>query len=403
MGIKGLNKIISLYANKSVSVQHISNFTNKKIAIDSEILIYQYRTNGDSNSHIHGFINNVFWYLKNGITPVYVFDGAPSVSKKNNVISKRYSVKEKIYQKAEEIEIKLFEKLDNSNDEFKILDKETNSILDDLYKVQKKIISFNVNRGHRHECKYLLKLMGIPYINASEDAEAMCVSLYYNSLVDYIYTEDTDAIVYSIAYKDKKIGYPKILRKNYIPNMITVIDVEKIINQLEMSADEFIDFSIMSGCDFSVNIPKIGPIKSYFYIKKYKTIENFKESGVVEFPEKFDYEEARNMFSKNYDQIIEKELNVGIPDIEHLKEYLINERNIYPYQIIEKLEYLKNAHGIFICDSYESNIYSSSSFDETKDLDSFNKGSCINNLVLGTFDDDLDDDDLDDDDFINIG
>lgn len=383
MGIKGLNKIISLYANKSVSVQHISNFKNKKIAIDSEILIYQYRTNGDNNSHIHGFINNVFWYLKNGITPVYVFDGAPSVSKKNNVISKRYSVKEKIYQKAEELEIKLFEKLDNSDEQFKILDKETNIILDDLYKVQKKIIS--VNRGHRHECKYLLKLMGIPYINASEDAEAMCVSLYYNSLVDYIYTEDTDAIVYSIAYKNKKIGYPKILRKNYIPNMITVIDVEKIINQLEMSPDEFIDFSIMSGCDFSINIPRIGPIKSFYYIKKYKTIEKFKESGTIEFPEKFDYEEARNMFSKNYDQIIEKDLNIGISDIEHLKEYLINERNIYPYQIIEKLEYLKHDNA------YESNIYSS--FDS--------KGSCINNLVLdlGTFDDD---DDLDDD-FINIG
>lgn len=373
MGIKGLNKIISLYSNNAVSVQHISSLKNSKIAIDSEILIYQYRTNGDENSHIYGFINNIFWYIRNGILPIYVFDGAPSLSKRKNILSKRFSVKEKICQRAEELEMDLFKKLDSSNEEYRILDEETNDILDELNKIQKKITSLNVNRGHRHECKYLLKLMGIPYINAAEDAEALCISMYYNSLVDYVYTEDTDAIVYAIAQKKEGMKYPKILRKNFIPNMITVIDVEKILSNLELSESEFIDFSIICGCDFTVNIPKIGPMKSFYYIKKYKNIENFKDSNIIEIPDNFDYEEARTMFTKNYEQNIEKNLEIGEPDIENLKEYLINERNIYPYQIIDKMNQLIK--------HYQSNMYSSS-FVGLESLES----SGINNLVFDFLD-----------------
>lgn len=397
MGIKGLNKIISLYANSSISVKHVSNFRNSRIAIDSEILIYQYRTNGDKNSHIYGFINNVFWYLKHGIIPIYVFDGMPSISKKRNALTKRLSMKEKIYQKAEELDLKLLEKIETIEKQFTILDKDVNEIIDDINKIQKKIISLNVNRGHRHECKYLLKLMGIPYINANEDAEALCVSLYYNSLVDYIYTEDTDAIVYSISYANKTRDFPKILRKNYIPNMITVIDVERVLKELELTDKEFIDFCIISGCDFSANIAKIGPLKSYHFIKKYNSIEKFKESGLVEFPDNFDFVEAREMFSKNYDQIIDKNLTIGEPDIEHLKEYLINERNIYPYQIIEKLQH--------IIKIYQSNIHSSSFDSFLTDADVSTIGgfseSCINNLgVLETLDLELDSDS--DDDFLNM-
>lgn len=341
MGIKGLNKIISLYAGDSISTQHISNFKGTKIAIDSEILIYQYRANGDKNSHIYGFINNVFWYLKHDIIPIYVFDGMPSVSKKKNILSKRLSIKEKLYQNYEETETEMFEQLSKIKEPFKILDKETNVVIDELQKIHKKIVSLSVNRAHRQECKYLLKLMGIPYIHAFEDAEALCVSLYYKSIVDYIYTEDTDAILYSVSYLPKTRGYPKILRKNFMPNMITVIDVQKILSQFELNRKEFIDFCILCGCDFSETVPKLGPVKSYFIIKKYGSIENIKSSGIIELPDNFEYVEAREIFNKNHDKEVTT-ISLSEPDIEGLKEYLINERGINPYQIIEKLNYLTN-------------------------------------------------------------
>ena len=56
-----------------------------------------------------------------------------------------------------------------------------------------------VGKNHRNECKYLLKLMGIPFIVANEDAEAFCVTLQRRGIADYVYTEDTDIIPYFIA------------------------------------------------------------------------------------------------------------------------------------------------------------------------------------------------------------
>ena len=124
-------------------------------------------------------------------------------------------------------------------------------------------------------------------------------------------------------------------------NMITVIDVQMILSQFELNRKEFIDFCILCGCDFSETVPKLGPVKSYFIIKKYGSIENIKSSGIIELPDNFEYVEAREIFNKNHDKEVTT-ISLSEPDIEGLKEYLINERGINPYQIIEKLNYLTN-------------------------------------------------------------
>ena len=100
MGIKGLNKLISQYAATALSQKHVSEFCGSRVAIDSEILIHKFRTIESKNSHIFGFINNVFWHLENGIVPIYVFDGAPNSAKQSNVLTKRFTYKEQILKKS---------------------------------------------------------------------------------------------------------------------------------------------------------------------------------------------------------------------------------------------------------------------------------------------------------------
>ena len=115
MGIKGLNKLINQYAASAISQKHISEFCGTKVAIDSEILIHKYRSVDQKNSHIFGFINNVFWHLENGIIPIYVFDGCPSAAKQANALSKRFTYKEQISRKVEELENKFVEQLDKQD------------------------------------------------------------------------------------------------------------------------------------------------------------------------------------------------------------------------------------------------------------------------------------------------
>jgi flap endonuclease-1 len=382
MGIRGLNKLISLYSVNSIFQKHISGLKGAKVAIDSEILIYQFRSNGEKNSHIYGFINNISWYLRNGIIPVYVFDGAPNIAKKKNVLVKRLFQKERIYQKAEELEIKFFEKVNaeikNKKSMVLIFNEDLNKDFNELLKIQKKISTINVNRNHRHECRYLLKLLGIPYINAKEDAEELCVSLYHNGLVDFIYTEDTDALVYSAAKmisretQKQNINSPmninslpmnisslpmnrslKILKKNSNYNYVTIIDVEKVIKNMNLTLNQFIDLCILCGCDFCSTIPKIGPIKSYNLIRKYQSIENIRDSKILDFPEDFKYQEAREIFFAE-DSPVEKDLGLSEPDLEGLSKYLINEREIKDVNVI--IEDHINVRKFFT-NNYKNTVY----------------------------------------------
>lgn len=78
-----------------------------------------------------------------------------------------------------------------------------------------------------------------------------------------------------------------------------------------MTQDEFIDLCILCGCDYTTNIPGIGPIKAFKYIEECKTIEeiikkiekeneNPAKKKKYQVPDNFNYIEARNLF-KNPD------------------------------------------------------------------------------------------------------
>ena len=339
MGIKGLNKLINQYAASAISQKHISEFCGSRVAIDSEILIHKYRSVDQKNSHIFGFINNVFWHLENGIIPIYVFDGCPSAAKQANALSKRFSYKEQISRKVEELENKFVEQLDNNEGKDGELDPEINDTLDQLLKIQRKMSFMTVGKNHRNECKYLLKLMGIPFIVANEDAEAFCVTLQRKGIADYVYTEDTDIIPYFIASLEtnpEPVQKPiKILRKGYLNSMVTVIDVNEILSKMNLSPRAFIDMCILCGCDFCTTLSRIGPAKAYTYMQKHHSIENLKSIGIC-IPDDFKYQDARDIFFKGHDQNIEKSLELGRINIDDLKTYLIEERNLNPQPIIDR-------------------------------------------------------------------
>ena len=68
-----------------------------------------------------------------------------------------------------------------------------------------------------------------------------------------------------------------------------------------MTPEMFIDFCIMSGCDYTDTIHQIGPVTSFNLIKKHNSIENVLKM-LDKTVERFDYLEARKIFTEfNYD------------------------------------------------------------------------------------------------------
>ncbi len=359
MGITGLNRIIKRIAKDSIYLCDIKEFKNSIIAIDGEILLHRFKSE-NVNSHIYGFINNVMWYLKNKITPVYVFDGCPNKTKLKNVIVKRSEYKNNLKEKMEEIESQIEKYIleTENNGASQKLSPECNKLYDNLNKIKKKISCMSLDKSYRNQCKYLLKLLGIPYIMAAEDAEAFCVVLQRRGIVDYIYTEDTDIVPYYIASlinednHDNPIKIIKTTNYSKTPfqcadnNIVEVLDINTLIKQLKMSKESIIDMCILSGCDFCQGITKMTDEKAYELIMKYETIENVITSCKTFNYSNFKYKEAREVFYKNYDHGVYEKIKIEKVEAEKLNKYLSEERHIDKIIVNNIINSFKKIHSL---------------------------------------------------------
>ena len=278
MGIRGLNTVIKKYAEDAIKTFDISKYKNSKVAIDCSILLYKFKyASRAENSHLIGIANRVKFYLMNGILPVFIFDGVPPDAKRVTLV-KRQANKEKMYIRLEELRA--------SNPETEQEKKSTN---EEIEKLLSQLIV--IKKSHIDDSKELLEKAGIPYCTAPEDAEKYCAFLQRNGLVDYTVTDDTDASTF---------GCPIILKTSINKN-ITEINTNVILDKFGMSHDSFVDFCILSGCDYTEPIPQIGPITSYNLIKKHGSIEEILKTMPKEYPN-FNYEISRKIFKEfNYD------------------------------------------------------------------------------------------------------
>lgn len=142
-------------------------------------------------------------------------------------------------------------------------EEENKAINEEIEKLLSQIIV--IKKSHIEESKELLEKSGIPYCTAPEDAEKYCAFLQKNGLVDYTVTDDTDASTF---------GCPIIL-KTSINKKITEINTNVILQRFEMTHSSFVDFCILSGCDYTEPISQIGPITAFNLIKNTAQLKKF--------------------------------------------------------------------------------------------------------------------------------
>ena len=244
MGIKGLKKIIKRHAPDAISFDY--SLYNKKIAIDSSILLYKFRyTYTQENFHIQGFLYKVIEFLEKGVIPVFVFDGLPPPAKKNT-LDKRVETRTKMQERIKELNC-LRNKIGQANsidaEEFIDSDDENNEqenvFIKEIKKINKTITNISKNilivkKVHSDEVMEFLNCLGIPFLKAISESEETCAVLQKRGLVDYILTEDTDALTF---------GGTQVILGNelYI--------LEQILTGLEINNDSFIHLCKIFVCD----------------------------------------------------------------------------------------------------------------------------------------------------------
>ena len=313
MGIRGLNAFIKKTCPESITTNKINKYTGKVFGIDASILLYKYRhiSNLDTNcvnSHIIGFLNRIIYYKNNNIVPVFIFDGVPPEQKKNT-LKKRQSIKRKIYEK-----IELLQDITTESETEQIeIDKEINNL-------SRQII--NVTKTHINDVKQLLDLMGTNYYDAPDEAEKYCVYLQKHKIIDYIITDDTDVFTF---------GGINVL-KSSIKNDIIETNINLLYEKLDYSQKKFIDFCILSGCDYLPYVPNLAINTVYTLFKKYDTIEDIIKLNKYSFSEEYignELDNVRSIFLEfNYD--LPEECNVNEVNKEELQKFLdkMNIKNI---------------------------------------------------------------------------
>uniref|UniRef100_A0A5B6ZGV8 Flap endonuclease 1 n=1 Tax=Davidia involucrata TaxID=16924 RepID=A0A5B6ZGV8_DAVIN len=333
MGIKGLTKLLADNAPKAMKEQKFESYFGRKVAIDASMSIYQFLivvgrvgtemlTNeaGEVTSHLQGMFTRTIRLLESGLKPVYVFDGKPPDLKKEE-LAKRYS-------KRVDATEDLTEALKTGNKE-------------EIEKFSKRTVK--VTKQHNDDCKKLLRLMGVPVIEAPSEAEAQCAALCKSGKVYAVASEDMDSLTF---------GAPRFLRHLMDPSSRKVpvmeFEVSKVLEELNLTMDQFIDLCILCGCDYCDSIRGIGGQTALKLIRQHGSIENILENINKEryqIPDDWPYQDARRLFKEPLVHADDEQLELKwtAPDEEGLITFLVNENGFNNDRITKAIEKIKAA------------------------------------------------------------
>lgn len=276
MGIKNLNSFIKKHSQNGIKDITISDLQNRTIAIDTSIFMYKFMY---SHRFIDNFIQQLFHLKSFNIKPIYIFDGKPPDEKKE-VLDSRKESKIKISNKILELEEKR-SKLVDSN-EIENINKEIQNIR------RKQII---VTKNDVLNLKKVFDILNVDYIQANCEADLLCCELYKNNKVYACLSNDMDFL---------PSGAGRLLRNYNLSNNLQLYDLQTILQDLELTYEQFVDFCILCGCDYTCKISRLGPETAFKVVKQYKNIEGILENICGEgkqfkMPNNFDYQGARKL------------------------------------------------------------------------------------------------------------
>jgi len=334
MGIKGLMKFLQDACPKAVKeVKGPEAYTGRLVAIDASMCLYQFmiairenrsgsysnmtNEDGQVTSHIIGMLSRSIRLMENGIKPVFVFDGKPPELKLGELAARRAKREEATKALAIAVE---------SGDQEQIL-KSTK-------------MTTRVTKEQNEQTKKLLRLMGIPIVEAPSEAEATCAALCRDGKVYASATEDADCLTFGT-----KILIRNLMAAEAQKRQILEVHLSVALEQLGVSMDQFIDFCILSGCDYCDTLKGIGPTTAIKMLMQHGSLEAVLENIEKDkIPANFDYGAARLFFQECEAVDTSKcEFEFLEPDFEGLSKFLIEENSFAPERVERYIDRLKKA------------------------------------------------------------
>ena len=347
MGIKELNKTIKRFGDASIFQQiPIEQFKGKRFAIDISIFICGFVMTSQE-LWFNTMTNFLLSFYKHKINIVVVFDGKHVPKEKLIERESRKSASNAQQKRMESIKA-YKEKLLTMcvyDDEIKPIPIKLQETFDELFKrgkakqvnvedteeviefVSEKLYSIEqsaegIKECHKTMTRRLVKYLGIPYIEAYGEAEALASSMAYQGFVDGVISRDTDSLCY---------GTP-ILMTDIKRGLASVVKLDDILSSLNFTKPQFIDMCIALQCDYNKRMPKHGMVAVHKAISQYKSLKEWEAA----FPEKpfhlLKYKRCQEIFKSYSRKYLSKKCSI--------KKRKFNEKEITKLFIEAQYTYL---------------------------------------------------------------
>lgn len=259
MGITGLS--LYLKANNLLITNGNLNDIRQtgKIAVDANWLLYRLlyaaikgaKATDDEEfkdevlfNLTQGIIYNINMWLTNGFVPIYVFDGCQHLQAKAGTLSIRKNQKE--------AQLSNLKVLKNQPDQSAYLEKRKRTV--------------HAESEHYNLFMSTLTTLGIPWLKATDDAEKLCAAMNNSGLVDAVFSSDTDTLTFGANIVITELVGKNIKKWNGYRRA-------GILASLDLTQEEFIDFCILSGSDYSGGLKGVAVKTALNLMQKHGSLE----------------------------------------------------------------------------------------------------------------------------------
>jgi len=287
-------------------------------AIDASIEIHQFLalvrkrdgslftdSQGRVTSHLIGLLTRTSRLMADfEMKPVFVFDGKPNPLKRRTIEMRREARKKAEVEYVEAVSKKDYAK---AWSKAVMTGRVTGSVLDDS--------------------KRLLTLMGIPWVEALEDAEAQASHMAARGDVWAVGSKDYDCLLYGSPILAR---YLTLTGREWLPAqrrsrplIPELIRLSENLALLGITREQLVDLAILVGTDFNQGVKGVGPKKALKLVHDYGSIEQMPEEIRSKLTE--DLNSVRRVFLKP--RVLEEYvLKRSPPDRDGLVKFLSEER-----------------------------------------------------------------------------
>jgi len=296
-------------------------FSGSVVAVDAHNWLYRYLTttvrwtsddayttaDGTEVANLVGVVRGLPKFLEGDVTPVFVFDGAVTELKDDEVARRR----EQRAQYEDDLEAAR-----ERGDDIAVarLESRTQRLTETIVETTRE----------------LLALLDVPVVDAPAEGEAQCAHMARHGPADYAGTEDYDALLF---------GAPLTLRQLTSKGDPELMDFEATLEAHGLTWEQLVDVAILCGTDFNEGVAGIGPKTAVKLLREHGDLW-----GVLE---------ARGEHVEHGDRIRELFLSPAVadvsvettiePDVAAAREFVVERWEVDPGEVDRGFERIEEA------------------------------------------------------------